>query len=353
MRKMRKFIILFIVIIGALYLILENETVQEEVSGCLKNLKEHQIPLQLKDYRMKPEDLREGNLYHWMYRTSNELLDIFGEPERIDPSAYGYSWWIYKDEHQYIQYGVNEKGKVETIFAKGVPLPLEEVEDFRSYDQLDESLTFKREISFTSGLSSYTFYLSKEDIEKRPLIQVTDDIFVNLYFDSFTNELSSYRFLNRDVLLKHIPYELQYRGTLPNNSELSQKELDEIERGMEQQIFDLTNFIRKEHGLLPLQWNESLHEVASYHSQDMKEQDYFSHYDPKGNGLKERLAKQNVTYQYAGENIAAQYIDGLAAVEGWLNSKGHREAILDEKFTELGVGVYRFYYTQNFIGNGK
>lgn len=37
------------------------------------------------------------------------------------------------------------------------------------------------------------------------------------------------------------------------------------------------------------------------------------------------------------------------AVEGWLNSKGHRENLLDGSYTYMGAGTYRKYYTQNFI----
>ncbi|MGK0698226.1 CAP domain-containing protein [Priestia flexa] len=51
----------------------------------------------------------------------------------------------------------------------------------------------------------------------------------------------------------------------------------------------------------------------------------------------------------AGENIASNYTDGPAAVEGWLNSEGHRKALLNNDFTHLGVGVYEKFYTQNFI----
>ncbi|MDY0396277.1 CAP domain-containing protein [Virgibacillus halophilus] len=36
-------------------------------------------------------------------------------------------------------------------------------------------------------------------------------------------------------------------------------------------------------------------------------------------------------------------------MQGWLNSKGHREALLNKDYTNLGVGVYKFYYTQNFL----
>ena len=62
-----------------------------------------------------------------------------------------------------------------------------------------------------------------------------------------------------------------------------------------------------------------------------------------------RLEVGKVTYRSAGENIAANYVDAIAVTEGWLNSKGHRESLLNKEFTQLGVGVYEKYYTQNFI----
>lgn len=62
-----------------------------------------------------------------------------------------------------------------------------------------------------------------------------------------------------------------------------------------------------------------------------------------------RLNDGNVKYRMAGENIAAKYIDAPAAVNGWLNSEGHRKAMLSLDFEEIGVGVDDLYYTQNFI----
>lgn len=85
------------------------------------------------------------------------------------------------------------------------------------------------------------------------------------------------------------------------------------------------------------------------HSNDMKENEYFSHESPTNGSLADRLKAEDVAYQMAGENIAAQYIDGIAAMEGWLNSKGHRDTLLNPDFTRLGVGVNEVYYTQNFI----
>lgn len=36
-------------------------------------------------------------------------------------------------------------------------------------------------------------------------------------------------------------------------------------------------------------------------------------------------------------------------MEGWLNSSAHRETLLNEQFTHIGVGVHKKHFTQNFI----
>lgn len=49
---------------------------------------------------------------------SENLLAKWGEPSRIEPSAYGYEWWVYnQDLTQYVQFGVSER-KVVTAYAK-------------------------------------------------------------------------------------------------------------------------------------------------------------------------------------------------------------------------------------------
>jgi uncharacterized protein YkwD len=65
--------------------------------------------------------------------------------------------------------------------------------------------------------------------------------------------------------------------------------------------------------------------------------------------VSDRFLSRDVPFRLAGENIAAKYIDGVASVEGWLNSEGHRHNLLHEEFTHLGVGVFQDYYTQNFM----
>lgn len=48
----------------------------------------------------------EGDLYQWIGKTSTELTDELGEPDRIDVSAYNYEWYVYNNsESQYGQFG--------------------------------------------------------------------------------------------------------------------------------------------------------------------------------------------------------------------------------------------------------
>src|SRR5699024_4433861 len=121
--------------------------------------------------------------------------------------------------------------------------------------------------------------------------------------------LTAIRVVSADILLSLIPYKLTYQGSLPEKKEWSDEEWKEIQAGMEKQIFDVTNVIRRQFEKDNLKWDEALQHVALSHSKDMEKQGYFSHVSPNGDGLSERLLKQNISYQSAGENIAAGYID--------------------------------------------
>lgn|SRR5690625_2331198 len=349
MSLLRKIIFVLTCILSIYFIFIKNESseflLQQNASHHL-NSSNTTLEFKQVNERKKTSEL---NLLQLIGVSSSVLTQEFGEPERKDLSVYGYTWWVYPNIDGYIQFGLDENDQIETIYARNRDIPIEEISDEQSYDQIHHVLSFENEVKYRNGLSSYTFYLTKEDLLERPLTHINDDVFIQFYFDKFTRSLSSYRILKADTLLKHIPYEVKYSGKLPEKPQLSDQQWEEIDRGMEQQIFDVTNIIRKENHLETVKWENDLHEVAFMHSKDMANHNYFSHDGPEGDGLKERLETKAVFYQSAGENIAAQYPDGLAAVEGWLNSQGHREALLDEAYTHLGVGVYRLYYTQNFI----
>lgn len=281
-------------------------------------------------------------------QSSNTVLSEYGEPTRIDSSSYGYEWWIYNEKDEaYMQVAVYN-GQVVSLYALGNTLNITPFYIGQSINELYQFASLETTIDIEWNGHTYRFELAEEDLGTRPLIRM-GDIFAQVYVDKFTGMVTSVRFLDIPTLIEQRPYELIYKGELPEVKTLSDEEWSRVEEGNSEQIFEITNVIRKRFNVNPLQWDEKTAEVAFLHSFDMYTEDYFSHESPTKGSLENRLQAGNITYRTAGENIAAQYVDGIAVVQGWLNSKGHREALLNEEFTDLGVGVYKDTYTQNFI----
>ncbi len=283
-----------------------------------------------------------------MGKSSSNLISELGKPARIDPSLYGFDWWIYSINYdKYIQAGIKDDVIV-TIFATGTDIQIPPFKIGQSVAELYTSTVFDTNINLEYKNSSYKFELSEDDLNTRPLIMI-GNVYAQLYLDKFSSTLSSIRLIDTETLIKQHPYEMVYRGELPEGFQESNINEEAVERGKERQIFDITNVFRVRNELEPLEWDEETAKVALAHSKDMYESQQFSHISDEFGDLTDRLEAGNVFYQIAGENIAANYLDGPAAVEGWLNSKGHRESLLNAQFTHLGVGVYKKHYTQNFI----
>ncbi|OMP68772.1 hypothetical protein BTO28_00160 [Domibacillus epiphyticus] len=275
------------------------------------------------------------------------LLHHYGPPLRKEPSAYGYEWWVYQTENTYFLAGV-ENQNVVTVYATGstdtdpFTLGIPSSEIFRS--RYPET-----EIVVNANESYYRFELSEEDLNVRPLVRI-GSFYAQLYIDQFTGTLSAVRFMTKDVLLKMQPYELVYQGSKPEVPSPGRSEWVHIERGSEQQMYEITNVMRGRSGLSSLDWNPGAAMAAKNHSKDMFEAGYFDHESPQYGELEDRLERSGVEYGSAEENIAANYVDAAAAMEGWLNTQEHREIILSESYSSLGTGVYRKHYTQNFTG---
>ncbi|WP_026570478.1 MULTISPECIES: CAP domain-containing protein [Sediminibacillus] len=352
MRGIGRLIVLVLIAAGVFYLVkIGDFNPDEAVQKVEQKLKTKETEMESKttpDHFTSNINL-EGDLYSRIGESTDALQKKLGKPVRKDKSSYGYDWWVYTNkENQYMQFGV-EDGHVVTIFATGDDLSIDPVSIGQTYEEAAAHFEFAKEVSISEGVTSYRFQLTEDELAVRPLVKLDKQTYMQLYFDTFTEKLSSVRVVTKDILLKQRPYEIYYRGKLPEKPELTDTEWEEVQKGMEQQIFDITNVIRKRHDKGALNWDDPIAEVAFSHSKDMSDNNYFSHYSQNGEGLKERLSEHDIYYLSAGENIAAQYTDGPAAVEGWLNSEGHREALLKEGYTHLGVGVYRYYYTQNFM----
>lgn len=125
-----------------------------------------------------------------------------------------------------------------------------------------------------------------------------------------------------------------------------------VDEKAEQQMFQMVNQQRVDQGLEPLIFDNSLRDIARAHSNDMFKRGYFSHYTPEGLSPFDRMQKAGITYQYAGENLALAP-DTALAMQGLMNSPGHRANILSPNFHKVGIGVinggiYGEMYTQDF-----
>lgn len=276
----------------------------------------------------------------------SEVLKKFGKPNRVEPSGYGFEWWVYNDYSEYTQFGIKDN-KVVTVYGAGRNVDIAPFKMGQRYEELYGQQLPVDMVSFSYKEESYQVTLTEEELLEKPLLQM-GNTFVQLYFDKFTHLLSSIRIMDKETLLRYRPYKLTYTGQLPFDDTSAQK-TPEVQRANELEIFDLTNVAREKQGLSPLKWSNAASVMAYKHSKDMSVNHYFDHVSPQGEDLQMRLSDNHISYIMAGENIAAQYSDGIAAVEGWMNSEGHRINILNKNYTLLGVGVYEKYYTQNFL----
>ncbi len=140
---------------------------------------------------------------------------------------------------------------------------------------------------------------------------------------------------------------LIYPGQKINIPSLDSSVLD-----YENEVIRLVNEIRVKNGLNALEADWELSRVARYKSQDMKDNNYFSHTSPVYGSPFEMIKNFGLSYKSAGENIAKGQTTPQAVVNAWMNSSGHRANILNKSYTKIGVGYVKSgnYWTQMFIG---
>jgi uncharacterized protein YkwD len=153
---------------------------------------------------------------------------------------------------------------------------------------------------------------------------------------------------------------------------------------LEARIHEQINAQRQQNGLSDLSYDSFLADIARGHSYDMVLRNYFDHVDPDGNNAKARgdeagypciRGYRNYYTKGLSENLYQGHrgstyltepngtivtntwnsLDQIAnmAVNGWMNSEGHRKNILNGNFQQEGIGVAfsaddKIYVTENF-----
>ena len=115
--------------------------------------------------------------------------------------------------------------------------------------------------------------------------------------------------------------------------------------GLERTLLDLTNAEREQRGLSTLLPDDALALAARHHAQEMASLNYFSHSSPtpRSATLKQRVAQAGSAAVVTGENLALVGPQNAArqSVQGWMESPGHRENLLQPDYTHVGFGTAR------------
>jgi len=105
-------------------------------------------------------------------------------------------------------------------------------------------------------------------------------------------------------------------------------------------IIDWTNKQRENYGLAPLKENQILDKTAMAKVEDMFQNQYFAHKSPSGEVVSDLARKFGYDFLLIGENLAmGNFSSDEDLVLAWMESPGHRENILNEKYQEIGVAV--------------
>jgi uncharacterized protein YkwD len=87
----------------------------------------------------------------------------------------------------------------------------------------------------------------------------------------------------------------------------------------------------------PVKLSTTLAGVAFGHADNMARHDYFEHEDLAGRSPADRVRAVGYQEKLVGENIAYGPKSAEEVVQGWLDSPGHCENIMDPRFAEMGI----------------
>jgi len=128
-------------------------------------------------------------------------------------------------------------------------------------------------------------------------------------------------------------------------------------------VWEFTNDERAKHGLNRVEYAPRIVDPAREHSRNMAKHDYVGHTEPNGETGEERYAGvcdySGSGYSFGENAYGAWYKQDMRIdngevvylsterelarylVDGWMDSEGHRENILNPSWQELGVGIYK------------
>ena len=266
--------------------------------------------------------------------SEKSVINKIGNPNRKDISEYGFIWYVYNNiKNNFAMVGIKDQ-KVVALYSNSINSS--DINGIKLGDGINFTRKNHKPIKYKKKGNIKFIIDSKDQFD----IFVENNKYITVFYDLYNeSKVTSYQVIDKYM-------EEGTKDIYPRYSE-------KLKMSFEQQMIDLTNSVRDRENLKRLNFNYKARLSAVKHSNDMRDENYFDHENKKGENPFDRMKKEHIRYNLAGENIAAGQINAIYAHEALMNSMGHRKNILSD-YKNIGVGVsfgghYKLYYTQNFF----
>ena len=302
------------------------------LSGCAQVLvADEEQPVQINTVKEQPADepiaAPEGSLKGWFLIASQKVVpgdfieNVIASSEVTEGFRNIRKLYDETETKKKLENGIRgmDITKEEPDFAKIFELSWDVSKDcYEDSNVSDESLEPAFDPS-ENGL--YELEVAASDIHGNASVAK-----VYVLYDKATTTLSEFE--------RHVE-KISAEASNEQNEQASQA--DGFHRGKAEEAFAKVNEQRSANGVQALAWDESLYELACIRAKEIVSS--FSHQRPDGSYVGDVIIRQ---YGAAGcgENIASNYTSTNNLIKGWLNSQGHKENLLNSRFTAGVMACY-------------
>ncbi|PIY71613.1 hypothetical protein COY87_05285 [Candidatus Roizmanbacteria bacterium CG_4_10_14_0_8_um_filter_33_9] len=160
----------------------------------------------------------------------------------------------------------------------------------------------------------------------------------HLFVPSYRNNYKS-KALHTDFLAYYLIFALLLMITVKNIRSNYPNVLGFATDITSNKLLELTNNERTKANLNPLILNNNLTEAAEKKAKDMFNKNYWSHFGPNGETPWDFILGTGYQYEYAGENLAKNFLFSQGVVDAWMKSPTHRENLLRKEYANIGFAV--------------
>ncbi|CUD82007.1 SCP family extracellular protein [Staphylococcus aureus] len=272
-----------------------------------------------------------------MNMSKSDVEKILNKPKRVTFNEYGTKWYTYYDDdyNNFIMISYM-KDKVNALYTNQNIITSKSKIKYNTPKSVVRQRLGEPETEIVKGRVRYEQNNKEYDVFHK------NHIYTTVFYDKHRRNNVTAVLQVSDAMENRLKE--QYGA--PSKS---------LADSFELQNFDLVNAERKQHQLSTLKYSKQNSETARKHSKDMANNHYFDHTNLKGQSPFDRLKKDGITFNSAGENLAYGQVSSIYAHQGLMNSIGHRKNILNDTFKILGVGVdfndeKQPFWTENYTG---